>query len=145
MTALLTGHSLVALDTSVWIYHLEDHPQFGPLARELLQGVSAGRCAALVSELTLLELLVRPFERGRDDVADEYEVLLTHFPHVRLVPVSREVLLAAARLRARYRVRTPDAILIASAMVFGATRIVTNDRRWQRIEEVDVVCLVDHL
>jgi hypothetical protein len=37
-------------------------------------------------------------------------LLLEYFPNLELKPVSRDILLEAAALRARHRLRTPDAI-----------------------------------
>jgi predicted nucleic acid-binding protein len=87
-----------------------------------------------VSELTLLELTVRPLQLARQDVADEYELLLSYFPNVELEPVSREILLDAAALRARHRLRTPQAILLATGIRCAATAAVTNDAGWKAAE-----------
>jgi predicted nucleic acid-binding protein len=38
-----------------------------------------------------------------------------------LEPISRDILLEAAGLRARHRLRTPDAIQIATGLKIGAT------------------------
>jgi predicted nucleic acid-binding protein len=78
-----------------------------------------------------LELTVRPLQLGRQDVADEYELLLSHFPNVQLEPVTREILLAAAALRARYRLRTPDAIRFATGLRCEATAAIANDEAWR--------------
>ena len=86
-----------------------------------------------MSELTLLELTVRPLQLGRQDVADEYELLLSYFPNVELEEVSCDVLLDAAALRARYRLRTPDAILMATGIRSAATAAVTNDEGWKAV------------
>jgi predicted nucleic acid-binding protein len=80
---------------------------------------------------------------GRQDVADDYEVLLDHFPNLELKPVSREILLEAASLRARHRLRTPDAIQIATGLEAGATLAVTNDEAWRRLAFIDTVILSD--
>jgi len=129
------------LDTSVWIYHFQQHPEFGAAAARVLHDIESGRVEGIVSELSLLELAVHPLRLGRQDVADDYELLLTHFPHLTLVPVTREVLLQAAALRAAYGLRTPDAIHLASAVYFGATAVVTNDEAWCRVREIRVVTL----
>jgi len=47
--------------------------------------------------------------KGTQDVADEIEMTLLHFPHLQLAPVTRSVLVRAAEIRARYGLRTPDA------------------------------------
>ena len=85
----------------------------------------------VTSELALLELTVRPLQLGRQDVADEYELLLSYFPNLELEPVTREILLEAAALRARYRLRSPDAILLATGIHCGATAALTNDDGWR--------------
>lgn len=131
MPGPLRQHRRVLIDSSVWIYHFEQHPEFARAAGQVIQSLEEGRFRGIVSELTLLELTVRPLQLGRRDVADEYELLLSYFPNVELEPVSREVLLEAAALRARYRLRTPDAIVLATGIRASTTAAITNDRAWQ--------------
>lgn len=145
MSDLTGGHGVIALDTCVWIYHLEAHPDYLGLTSGLLSAVAAGECSAVISELTLLELLVRPLQLQREDVADEYETLLTHFPNLVWARVSRDVLLKAVAIRAEYGLRTPDAIMVATGILRGATRLITNDRAWKRVKETEIVCLTDYL
>ena len=94
-SAALRGRKRVLLDTSLWIYHFGAHPCFGAAAGRILGDLEAGRFTAIASELTLLELNVLPLRRGRQDIADEYELLLTHLPNFELVPLSRDILLEA--------------------------------------------------
>lgn len=135
------GHKRVLLDTSVWIYHLEQRPELGPPAARVIESLEQGKFRAVTSELTLLELTVHPLRLGRQDAADDYEVLLDYFPNLELVPISREILLDAAALRARQRFRTPDAIQIATALRAGATLAVTNDKAWRSLPLIEVVLL----
>ncbi|MBV8398021.1 MAG: type II toxin-antitoxin system VapC family toxin [Acetobacteraceae bacterium] len=134
----LRRHRRVLLDSSVWIYHFEQHPHFARAAGQVIESLEEGRFRGIVSELTLLELTVRPLQLGRQDVADEYELLLSYFPNVELEPVSREVLLEAATLRARYRFRTPDAILLATGIRSSVTAAVTNDAEWKAVRTAGV-------
>ena len=144
--AVLSRHRKVLIDSGVWIYHFEQHPEFSPAAGRLLEALEEGRFRAVVSELTLLKLTVRPLQLGRQDVADEYELLLSHFPNVDLAPVSRQVLLDAAALRAKFRFRTPDAILLATGIRFSATAAVTNDKTWKEAETAGIqVILLSNL
>jgi predicted nucleic acid-binding protein len=137
------SHKRVLIDTSVWIYHFEQHPKLALPAGKVIESLEAGKFRGIASELTLLELTVRPLQLGRQDVADEYEVLLGHFPNLELHPVSREILLEAAGLRARHRLRTPDAIQIATGLRTGATLAVTNDDAWRKLPIVETVILSD--
>jgi predicted nucleic acid-binding protein len=49
--------------------------------------------------------------------------------------------LQAAHLRARYQIRTPDAIQIAAAIEFGARLFLTNDDRVRKVTEIEIVVL----
>ena len=134
-------HKRVLIDTSVWIYHFEQHPELGEAAGRVIESLEEGEYRGVGSELTLLELTVRPLQLGRQDVADDYEVLLDYFPNFELEPISREILLEAAALRARQRLRTPDAIQIATGLRTGATLAVTNDEGWRNFPLIETLIL----
>lgn len=141
MSATVGKAARVLLDTSLWIYHFEQHPQFGEAAGRVLHDLENGRLTAVASELSLLELTVLPLRLGRQDVADDYELLLTNFPHLELVPVSREILLEAAALRAAYGLRTPDAVHLATAIISQVPAVITNDASWNRVKELRIIPL----
>ena len=143
LASALAGHRLIALDTSVWIYHFEGSAAHGRAADSVLEAVSEGHVAAVASELVLLELLVAPLKKGAQDVADEIELTLLHFPHLQLAPVTRAVLVRAAEIRAQYGLRTPDAVMVATAIESGATLSFTNDSAWRKVREIEVVLLQD--
>jgi len=143
LASALAGHRLIALDTSIWIYHFGGSIAYGQAADSVLEAVSEGQLAGVASELVLLELLVAPLKKGAQDVADEIELTLLHFPHLQLAPVTHAVLARAAEIRARYGLRTPDAIMVATAIESGATLAVTNDDAWRKVKEVDVLLLHD--
>lgn len=139
----LGQHRRVLIDTSVWIYHLEQNPQFAAAAGRVIECMQDGKFRGMSSELTLLELTVRPLQLGRQDVADDYELLLAHFPYFELEPIKRSVLLEAAGIRARLRLPTPDAIQIATGVTCGATLVVTNDEAWRSLPFVQTLILAD--
>ncbi len=142
----LAPHTVIGLDTSIFIYQFKAHPRYLPLTQELLAGVEAGRWTGITSTITILELTVQPWRIGRPGVAHEYEALLVHFPHLTLVDIDREVIRVAAQLRARYDVGTPDALQVASALARQGTVFITNDRRLARLSpEIDILVLEDML
>ncbi len=140
----LGRHSIVGLDTSIFIYHVEAHPHYQPLTQALLVGVQAGHQHAITSVVTVMELTVQPWRVGRPAVAREYEALLFHFPNLTLADVTRDVARRAAQLRARYNVRPADALQVATTVVHRATAFVTNDHRLARLSPVlDIIALDD--
>ena len=140
----LAGHTVIGVDTSIFIYHVEAHPRYLPLTQELLTGVEAGQWAAITSTVTVMELTVQPWKMGRSAAAREYEALLIHFPNLAMADVTRDVARRAAQLRAEYNVRPADALQVATALLGGATAFVTNDRKLARLSrEIAVIVLDD--
>jgi predicted nucleic acid-binding protein len=140
----LANHQLIGLDTSVFIYHLEAHPQYQPITQVILEQVQSGQCIGIVSTITVMELTVHPWRVNRPDIAREYELLLVNFPNVRLMEVTREVARRGAYLRARYNLRPADALHVGTAMVNGATVWVSNDKRLKKLgSELEVINLDD--
>jgi predicted nucleic acid-binding protein len=141
----LARHSLICLDTPVFIYHLEGNPDYLALTQEILAGVQAGRWRAVTSTVTVMEITVPAWGQGREGVARQYETLLANFPNLDLVDITRDVARQAARLRARFRVRPADALQVAAGLVNGATAFVTNDRPLGQLKAlVEVILLEDY-
>ena len=139
----LAGHAIAGLDSSIWIYHFEANERYALLAADILRRVQAGRPSGIISVVTLLELTVQPYRLGKPEIATHYEALLSHFPNLTIVSTNRTIARRAAELRAVYGLRTADAILIATALVSGATVWITNDRALQRLKGVIDVVLLD--
>ena len=47
----------------------------------------------------------------------------------------------AADLRARFNLRTPDAIQVATAIIAGAQAFITNDARLKSVTEIPVLLI----
>jgi predicted nucleic acid-binding protein len=143
LTEQLGDHARIGLDTSIFIYHLEQHPRYLPLTQELLSGVEAGRWAAVTSTVALMELTVRPWQLERPDAARAYEEALVQFPHLTLADVTQDVARQAAQLRAQYNLRPADALHVATALVYDATAFVTNDQDFAQLDVPDILLLSD--
>jgi predicted nucleic acid-binding protein len=144
LTAAL-GSGRLALDTAVFIYFIEEHPDFLPLIAPLFEQTDRGERELVTSAVTLLEVLVVPYRAGDLTLAERYEALLTGSRGLHLVDLDLTQLRAAAQLRAVYRVRTPDALQLAAALSHGCTAFVTNDRDLPDMPGLRIVQLRDHL
>lgn len=138
------GLGRVALDTAVFIYFIEEHVQYLPIIESLFAEVADGERQIVTSALTLLELLVVPFRAGDSTLAGRYEALLTHSRGLHLISIDRGQLRMAAQLRARYSVRTPDALQLAAALQERCSAFVTNDRRLPVVPGLRIVQLDEY-
>lgn len=119
----------VYLDTNIFIYALEGYPAFRPALTTLFESLDRRELTAVTSELTLAEALVKPLLDRHAERQAAYLQLLQPTVSLQVVPVSREVLIAAARLRAVATLKLPDAIHVATAQLTGCAYFLTNDAR----------------
>lgn len=130
----------VAIDSNIFIYVLEDNPEFCKISLAILQQIEAGNLRGLSSQLTYLESL--SFTQLTVQQAETTEAFLTN-SGADFKPVSLDVLQEAARLRRSMpSLKTPDAIHIATATLHGADIFVTNDLQLTKLKEVDGVKIV---
>ena len=118
---------LIYVDACLVIYAFEDHPQYGAAARAAFRRAAAGQLA--LSSLIKLECLVGPIRSGNLVLQQHYEEGLAQF---NLLPLPDPVFVQAATLRARFNLKTPDAIHLAAAQHHGCEALWTNDDRLAR-------------
>jgi len=136
-------HQRIGLDTNVFIYFLEDHPRYGAWCASLFDLVERGQNAAVTSTVTLLELLVQPYRDHKEELAQKIYALTSTYPKIEWVPLTMNLADRAAELRARYRLSTPDAIQLATAIRHEAVRFYGNDRGLRRVKEVECILVED--
>lgn len=135
----------VGLDTAVFIYFIEEHPLYLPLAESLFAALNEERLVGVTSTVTLLETLVVPIRAGEIGIAAEYKRFLSHSRGLHLLDLDRDLVRLAAEIRARGGLKTPDALQIAAALMAGCSSFVTNDRKIPPIEGLRVLQLRDYL
>jgi uncharacterized protein len=115
---------LIYLDSCLVIYLVENHPRWG----ERIAGAIAKAEAACfsISSLVKCECLVGPMKRGDPVLERAYSQFFDQFA---LLPMPDPVYLHAARLRAHFGLRTPDALHLACAQHHGCDALWTNDDR----------------
>jgi predicted nucleic acid-binding protein len=139
------GPGPVGVDTAIFIYFIEEHPKFLPLIEPLFREVDRGHMDLVTSALTLLEVLVVPYRTGDYLLAGRYESLLTRSRGVRIGDISRDLLRAAAQLRAATGVKTPDSLQLVAALAAGSTAFLTNDRDLPNIPGIRVLQLQSYV
>ena len=135
------NHPVIGLDTSIFIYHLEDHPHYSSLTEVVFGALERGNIRGVTSYLTLLEILTKPKAEGLLQVARDYEYYLTTFPNLTFYEMDLDVARKASDLRASERIKAPDAIQVSTAILYGATAFLTNDRIFERVKGIDILIL----
>ncbi len=121
----MAGSNNLVLDTNIILYAaVYNHA----IAMEILTENNI-----FISDITEIELL------GYHKLTDtEHEILSDVLANVNVVPVSGRIKQKAISLRRKNALKTPDAIIVATAMELDYF-LVTVDKKLQKIEDVEVI------
>ena len=135
----------ICLDTAPIIYFIEEHVTYRNIVRPVFVEIDSGNIEAITSTITLLEVLVHPLRTGNETLAEKYREILLSSAGLITFEISHEISEMASRLRAKYFIRTPDAIQIAVGIQHGATNFLTNDPNLRKVSEIKMLILGDYL
>jgi predicted nucleic acid-binding protein len=120
--------SLVFWDSMLFVYLVEDHPDFRGRVSEIRRRMLARKDRLCTSTLTLGELLAAPYSRHDSKLTAIYRHALSA-PHVELLPFTEETAEHFGQIRADRSIAPADAIQLACAAQAGVDLFLTNDRR----------------
>ncbi|CUS34801.1 Ribonuclease VapC (fragment) [Candidatus Nitrospira nitrosa] len=109
----------------------------------LFEALDHGKLTAVTSELTLAEVLVKPLLDHHTERQAAYLHALQPSTSLQIVPVSRDILIAAAHLRANAHLKLPDAIHAATAQQTSCDQFLTNDARIPALPGLVILRLSD--
>lgn len=143
LLTLLKDINTIAIDTAPFIYYIEEHKGYIEAIDPLFSHISQGHIIAYTSLITLIEVLTKPIEEKNKKLINKYEDLLTNSNNLILTDIDRNVAVESARLRAKYKIKIPDAIQVISGLINGAKAFITNDGNLKKIKEIRVIVLDD--
>jgi predicted nucleic acid-binding protein len=119
--------SRVFWDTNLFIYLFEGTGALAKRVKDLRQAMLERGDQLLTSTLTLGEVLVKPIERGDEELARKYEEAITTTSV--MLPLDVKAAKIYAALRSDRALRAPDAIQLACAAAARVDLFITNDAR----------------
>lgn len=141
---ILPDSGVIYIDTSIVIYSVEWNPDYYSLLQPLWLKLQAREIEVVSSELILMEALVLPLKNNDILLLETYEQLLFS-EEMQLIPINQSVLKQAANLRARTKLKTPDAIHAATALSANCSQFLTNDQGFRNVRGLPVIILSEIL
>lgn len=136
-------HKNIFLDTAPLIYFIEGNSQYQEKLDQIFKSNDQGYFVFIASSIALLEVLVKPLKVGRNELAKKYINILTGAKGIEVFEITNDIAIKAAELRAKYNLKTPDAIQIATAFECNADYFLTNDQRLKPVTEVKCIVLTE--
>jgi predicted nucleic acid-binding protein len=134
---------IVFLDACALIYRVEEVAPWNRRVAQLLAAYLRKHAGLrlVVSRLSQLECRVQPLRESETDLLARYDALFSA-PDLQTVEIDANVIEGATEIRARFGLRTPDAIQAASCLSLDESHVfVTNDRTFTRVPKLSAVLL----
>ena len=119
--------SRVYWDSMLFIYWLEDHPQYAKQVDAIHSRMKQRQDRLITGAFTFGEVLAGTYRKGRAELADQFRTLLRSVV-AEIVPFTVETAEHYARIRGALGTTPADAIHLASAAQAGADLFLTNDK-----------------
>lgn len=124
--------SRVYWDTMIFVYLVEDHPIYGAKIQRIYRRMLERGDTLCTSTFTLGEALVGSIKGEDAGLGEKMRTALTS-DEVDLLPFGTRTAEIYADLRAKFPVKSPDAIHLASAAEVKADLFLTNDKHLHRL------------
>ena len=130
----------VYLDACCFIYLVEGQPEWRTVVEQRIRGLEP-ISKLITSQLARLECRTKPMRDANRSLLERYDMLFGA-DRVVVLDVSEQVIDRATELRARYGLKTPDAIHLATALESSAAEFWTADAALSRCTDIAVIVLV---
>jgi len=123
----------------IFIYLFEKDDRYIHTIKPLFHQIETHKISGVTSTVSVIETLSPPKYQKDAHLNSEISRFFQETPGLMVYPVSWEISLEAARLRRTYpRLRTPDAIQLATAIITKADIFFTNDAKIKTLSIPDI-------
>ena len=124
----------VLIDSNIIIYLTDSVSPYVTLSRRLFEMVEIGEVSALISIISVGEVIQGPLKKGLDQTALEVKDYLLNFPNLFCEPITNKVLdIIGNDNRIQWsKLRTVDSLIIASALKNKVNKIISNDNHFKQ-------------
>ena len=117
----------VLVDTNPIIYVFEGNP-LAVHFEGVFADIESGRIQAIVTPITIAEVVCGPMKAGNEALAERYRCALCSGSGWMLRDIDADIAMLAARLRLQHKIKLPDALQLATAVHEGCHSLLTYDR-----------------
>ena len=135
----MTDFKKVFLDSTPLIYFLDKDPNFGEKTAQIISYIIDNEKYIASSIISATEYLIYPY-RTRNDAKIKAFWKFVYDSYIVLSPISTDIAIEAAKIRAEYRhFKAMDALQLAAAICSGCDLFLTNDKQLKQFDKISCV------
>ncbi len=133
---------MIYLDTYVLLDIFSGEKELVEKAKKYLMEAKKEGC--VISSVVLTEVIFHLLRKGKGEFIEDFLLFVNTFEKLKVVEVDKEIAIMAGKLRAKYYKKREcelsflDCIHIATAIIKKCRKIVTGDRDFLKVKEIEV-------
>ena len=124
----------ILIDTNIVIYLTDMIQPYEPLSRLLFEMIERGDAAAVLSIVTVMEVMQGPIKKGHYQNAQDVKNYLLNFPNICCQEITTDVLehIGSDNGVEWPKLRTTDSLIIASGLEKEVDLFISNDDHFKK-------------
>jgi predicted nucleic acid-binding protein len=131
----------VFLDSACIIYFVESNREYGDLTKKIVASFITKNTPLFSSHLVLTEVLTKPFEENQPEITENYFGFFKDLSNLSFHQIDQSTAVLCAHIRAKYKFRLPDAMLLAQAIESNCKTFLTNDSHLSVFPDLTIALL----
>ena len=123
------------IDTNVFLNVLYKETPYYKHSKEVLLAIESGVLEGIIPTLVISEVLTGFYVDKRDKDASGFLSAILTNENFRVVPLSLDIAVSSAIIRANTRLKLPDAMVLATAVQLRADFLVSNDEGFPEVHQ----------
>jgi predicted nucleic acid-binding protein len=135
----------VLIDTNIIIYLTDKVAPYDVLSRRIFEMIENGDVKAVISIISVGEVIQGPLRRGLDQAAVEVKDYLLNFPNLYCEELTLPILdiIGKDQRISWSKLRTVDSLIIASALRNNVDKIISNDNHFKQAIPKELLILFE--
>lgn len=127
------------LDAAPVIYYIDANPAYFDLMDQIFTWIESSSIRVVTSPITLAECLILPIRQNNLSQQQLFIDIITAQDTADFIETTASIARTAAEICARYNLKLPDALQVATAIASNCEAFLTNDAQLKQVTELKVL------
>ena len=127
------------LDAAPVIYYIDANPAYFDLMDQIFTWIESNSIRVVTSPVTLAECLILPIRQNNLSQEQLFIDIITAQDTADFIETTASIARTAAEIRAKYNLKLPDALQVATAIAAGCQAFLTNDAQLKCVAELKIL------
>ena len=124
------------IDTNIFVSILNKEKNY-EISKDIIREIYKGKHSGATSTICIAEILSGFFSKNEMDKGERFLTDIMSISNFKIIDVDLQIAKESARFRGMYKIKLPDAMIIATCKLYDYI-LLTNDKRLRKIKEIQI-------